>query len=331
MPELVRYYPQLTDRNGEGLPSAVPEGIPPYRPPRRRAERCAELLRAVDAAVAAVAAVPGRPDGGTPAVLLSVGRLHPVKQQDLLVRSWIASGCHRRAALVLVGGSPEAGDPVERAMRARIEDALRACPEARRRLVLLPALSNAEVRMLERSLADPGRQSSARYVCPSAKEEFGLALLEAMEAGFLVAGPFRGGVPHYLVDGHNGLLIDTSRAETLGDGLVRLLAVDDRSASVMAARARTLVRSTYSSAAMAGTLADHYAAVTDARAHAHRERRAPGVPAVPARRTPPAGAASVTGPGLGLGDVRMVVARLVGESARPPDRGADVPDESGHQ
>ncbi|MFB7512677.1 glycosyltransferase family 4 protein [Streptomyces sp. NPDC056144] len=269
--ELVRYYPQLTDRKGEGAPSAVAEGIPSYRPPRHGAVRRAELLRAVDAGVAAVAAAPGPADGGTPAVLLSVGRLHPVKQQDLLVRSWIGTGCHRRAALVLVGGSPEAGDPLERAMRARIEDALRACPEARRRLVLLPALSNAEVRMLERCLADPARRSSARYVCASAKEEFGLALLEAMEAGLLVAGPLRGGVPHYLVDGHNGLLIDTSRAETLGDGLVRLLAVDGEQASVMAARARTLVRSTYSSAAMAGTLAEHYAAVADARAHAPRE------------------------------------------------------------
>ncbi|KAA6210988.1 glycosyltransferase [Streptomyces filamentosus] len=261
-PELLRYYPQLADRDGGGAPSAPPEGIPPYLPPPREAARRAELLRTVDRAVAAV---PEPADGGA-AVLLSVGRLHPVKQQDLLVRSWIGSGCHRHAALVLVGGSPHDGDPVERAVRARVEDALRACPEARRRLVLLPALSNAEVRMLERGLADPARRVPARYVCASAKEEFGLGILEAMEAGLLAAGPLRGGVPHYLVDGHNGLLIDTSCAKTLGEGLVRLLAVDDASASEMAARARTLVRTTFSSAAMAGTLAGHYAEVAAARA-----------------------------------------------------------------
>ncbi|MGW1514833.1 glycosyltransferase family 4 protein [Streptomyces sp. NPDC002394] len=275
--ELLGYFPQLLDRNGEGVPSAPPEGIPPYLPPPQEAARRVELLRTIDEAVAAV---PEPADGGAPAVLLSVGRLHPVKQQDLLVRSWIGSGCHRRAALVLVGGSPHAGDPVERAMRARVEDALRACPEARRRLVLLPALSNAEVRMLERSLADPARRSPARYVCASVKEEFGLGLLEAMEAGLLAAGPLRGGVPHYLVDGHNGLLIDTSRAETLGDGLARLLAVDAESASAMATRAQALVRTTFSSAAMAGTLAEHYAAVAAARPYAVDGSHVSAAPAV---------------------------------------------------
>ncbi|GAA2778742.1 glycosyltransferase [Streptomyces showdoensis] len=276
--ELLGYFPQLLGRDGAGVPSAPPEGIPPYLPPPRAQARRAELLRTVDAAVAAT---PEPAGGGTPAVLLCVGRLHPVKQQDLLVRAWIGSGCHRRAALVLVGGSAHAGDPVERAMRARVEDALRACPEARRRLVLLPALSNAEVRMLERGLADPARSSSARYVCASAKEEFGLGLLEAMEAGLLAAGPLRGGVPHYLVDGHNGLLIDTSRAETLGDGLARLLAVDAGSAAAMAARAQALVRTTFSSAAMAGTLAEHYAAVAEAGAPTATSR-GPAAPAVPA-------------------------------------------------
>ncbi|MEU2508936.1 glycosyltransferase family 4 protein [Streptomyces sp. NPDC007863] len=274
--ELLGYFPQLLDRNDEGVPGAPPEGIPPYLPPPREAARSAELLRTIDAAVAAT---PESADGGAPAVLFSVGRLHPVKQQDLLVRAWIGSGCHRRAALVLVGGSPHAGDPVERAMRARVEDALRTCPEARRQLVILPALSNAEVRMLERRLADPVRRSSARYVCASAKEEFGLGLLEAMEAGLLAAGPLRGGVPHYLIDGHNGLLIDTSRVETLGDGLVRLLAVDARSASMMAGRAQALVRTTFSSAAMAETLAEHYAAVAAARKCAADESRAYGSPA----------------------------------------------------
>ncbi|MGW6540146.1 glycosyltransferase family 4 protein [Streptomyces sp. NPDC055051] len=258
--ELVRYFPQLVDRYAEGAPSAPPEGIPPYLPPARAARRRAALLRAVDDAAAAA-------DGcAASSVLLSVGRLHPVKQQDLLVRSWIDSGCHRHTVLVLVGGGPHSGDAVERMMRARIEEALRTRPEARRRLLLLPALPNAEVRMLERALADPARRLSARYVCPSAKEEFGLALLEAMDAGLLVAGPLRGGVPHYVVDGHNGLLVDTSTSRTLGEGLTRLLAVDDGRARVMASRARTLVRSTYSSTAMARTLAEHYAEMATLRA-----------------------------------------------------------------
>ncbi|MFI1979853.1 glycosyltransferase family 4 protein [Streptomyces wedmorensis] len=277
--ELVRYFPQLVDRYAGGAPSAPPEGIPPYSPPAHGARRRGVLLRTIDAAVEPDSAA----GGAASSVLLSVGRLHPVKQQDLLVRSWIASGCHRHAVLVLVGGSPHSRDPVERMMRARIEEALRASPEARRRLLLLPALPNAEVRMLERALADPTRRVTARYVCPSAKEEFGLALLEAMEAGLLVAGPLRGGVPHYVADGRNGLLIDTSTSRTLGEGLTRLLAVDDEQATTMAARARSLVRSTYSSTAMARALAEHYAAVTalhDAGADGTRHSDDPAPPVI---------------------------------------------------
>lgn len=249
------YFPQLSDRTGKRPIRTTPEGIPPYRPPSNEVRRRRQLLAGIDAIALAD---PPR----IPTVLLSVGRLHPVKQQDLLVRSWVSSGCYERSVLVLVGGSPPKDeDAVERSVRDRIGEAVASSPEARKRLLLLPALSNAEVRLLERSLADPARRIPARYVCPSAKEEFGLAVLEAMEAGLMVAAPKRGGVPHYLVDGTNGLLLDTSNSRTLGEGLSRLLSVGDEEARVMARRAQHLARSTYSSTAMARTLADHYAAV----------------------------------------------------------------------
>ncbi|MGW6413563.1 glycosyltransferase family 4 protein [Streptomyces sp. NPDC055055] len=255
--ELLRHFPQLAAGDGGAAPGATPEGIPPYRPTKAEARRCDPLLDRIDAVTGTGLR--------TPTVLLCVGRLHPVKQQDLLVRAWIESGCHQESVLVLVGGAPLAEDAVERAMRARIHQAAASCPEARRRLILLPALPNTAVRALERSLAGPARRLRTRYVCPSAKEEFGLAVLEAMEAGLLVAAPRRGGVPHYLVDGVNGLLLDTSTVRTLGEGLRRLLRVDDEAAAEMTARARSLVRSTYSSTAMAGSLAGHYMDVVKAK------------------------------------------------------------------
>ncbi|MFF0274167.1 glycosyltransferase [Streptomyces sp. NPDC004330] len=254
--ELLRYFPRLAARGREGVLSAPPEGIAPYRPSAARARRSGLVLGRIDALAAAHPA-------DRPVVLLSVGRLHPVKQQDLLVRAWIESGCHRESLLVVVGGSATTTDPVERAMRARMDEALAPCDEARERLLLLPALPNPDVRMLERSLAAPTGRFRARYVCPSAKEEFGLAVLEAMEAGLLVAGPLRGGVPAYLVDGHNGILMDTGGAGSLGAGLRRLVQVEDDRARAMAARAQRLVRSTYSSTAMARALAHHYTAVTE--------------------------------------------------------------------
>ncbi|MFF2775999.1 glycosyltransferase family 4 protein [Streptomyces sp. NPDC058052] len=255
--ELLRHFPQLAAEYGGAGLSAPPEGIAPYRSGPGEARRREALLRAIDAVAETDAA-------RAPVVLLCVGRLHPVKQQDVLVRAWIESRAFQESVLVIVGGHPRAVDPVERAMRERIGRAVTACPEAGRRLILLPALSNTDVRMLERSLASPVRPFRARYVCPSAKEEFGLALLEAMDAGLLAAGPLRGGVPHYLDDGVNGLLLDTSSARSLGRGLVRLLRVSDEDAAVMARRAQRLVRSTYSSTAMAEALAVHYADVADA-------------------------------------------------------------------
>ncbi|WP_073903070.1 glycosyltransferase family 4 protein [Streptomyces sp. CB02009] len=253
--ELLRHFPQLAARGRAGVLGAPPEGIAPYRPPASRSRRSEPLLGTIGALAAAHPV-------DRPAVLLSVGRLHPVKQQDLLVRAWIASGCHQESILVIVGGSPTTTDPLERAMRGRIEQAVASCDEARGRLLLLPALSNADVRTLERSLAGTSHRFRARYVCPSAKEEFGLAVLEAMEAGLLAAAPIRGGVPGYLVDGHNGILMDTSSASTLGDGLRRLIRIDDSDAGRMSGHAQHLVRSTYSSTAMAQALAHHYTAVT---------------------------------------------------------------------
>lgn len=260
--ELVRHFPQLSRRYGTGRLSAPPEGVAPYEPSPDAAKRCRLLIDRIGG-------VAGPAEESRRTVLLSVGRLHPVKQQDVLVRAWIESGCHRESVLVLVGGSTRGPDPQESLIRDRIQAATLGNPDARERLLLLPALSNADVRTLERVLADSGHRLRARYVCPSAKEEFGLAVLEAMEAGMVVAGPERGGVPHYLDDGVNGLLLDTSTSYALGQGLRRLLALDDEAAETMARRAQHLVRSRYSAAAMAQALAGHYADV------ASRGRRAP--------------------------------------------------------
>ncbi|MFD8207086.1 glycosyltransferase family 4 protein [Streptomyces sp. NPDC059695] len=249
--ELLTHFPQLAGDRGRAEIAALPEGIAPYRPGPDVPVRRRRLAGQVSAAVAAA-------DLAVPTVLLSVGRLHPVKQQDVLVRAWIESGCHHASLLVIVGGTPENPGPTETPVRDGIERALDSCPAARKRLVLIPALSNADVRLLERTLADPASGIRARYVCPSAKEEFGLAVLEAMEAGMLVAAPSRGGVPNYLKDGENGLLLDTSSARSLGTGLRRLLQVDDHSAAEMARQGKALVRTSYSVEAMARSLAGEY-------------------------------------------------------------------------
>ncbi|MFJ5520967.1 glycosyltransferase [Streptomyces griseoluteus] len=102
---------------------------------------------------------------------------------------------------------------MEDEIRRRISSLLAPYPQAARRLALLPALPNTEVRRLQRALAQRTADACCWYVCPSAKEEFGIAILEAMDAGLPVAGPRRGGVAHYLRDQVNGLLMDISGQE----------------------------------------------------------------------------------------------------------------------
>ncbi|GHH58924.1 hypothetical protein GCM10018781_01110 [Kitasatospora indigofera] len=249
--ELHDHFPQLEGR----AVHTQPEGIAPFRPAPEDGATAGELLaRLFDGG--------GRPDGldaadrGLP-LLLCVGRLHPVKQQEQLVRAWLLAGLHRRTTLLLVGGSPGDATTVEATVRGRVAELLATDPVARRRAALWPALSNRQVRVLERALAQ-GRAGPALYVCPSAKEEFGLAVLEAMEAGLPVAAPRRGGASHYLRDGVNGRLLATESVQGLADGLRSLVGTPASELASMATAGAATVRERFGIDAMAASLADAY-------------------------------------------------------------------------
>lgn len=111
--ELLHHFPQLSRRYGAGRLSAPPEGVAPYEPQPEAAKRCGFLIDRIGGTA-------GSADESRRTVLLSVGRLHPVKQQDVLVRAWIESGCHRESVLVLVGGSTRGPDRQESLIRDRI-------------------------------------------------------------------------------------------------------------------------------------------------------------------------------------------------------------------
>ncbi|PRY37795.1 glycosyltransferase family 4 protein [Umezawaea tangerina] len=247
--ELRDHFPQLETRTAV----AIEEGISPLRPlPHRPEALVGELFRPSRS-------LPRLDDSarGVP-VLLNVGRLHPVKQQGVLVRAWLSRHLYRSTALVLIGGSVAGRTPDEQAVLDEVLALAEAVPRARGRLAVLPAWPNTEVRQLEHALAEHLPAPAPHvYACGSLKEEFGIAVLEAMEAGLLVVGPRRGGLPHYVEHGRNGFLVDTSSAESLGEGLAEVVALGAATAPAAAA-GRETVRTRFGIDRVADSFAEVY-------------------------------------------------------------------------
>ena len=191
-------------------------------------------------------------------LLVSVGRLHPVKGMDRVVAAWAVDPLLRnRCNLVIVGGDLEDPSATEQSVLTGIDRLVPATDRLRSGLQLLGGRPRADVaRLLVSTVA--GRvgcwAAGGVYVDGALKEEFGLALLEALAAGLVVVAPSTGGPPTYVDDGDTGVLVDPSA--DLGPAIVRAFALVDRSGR--AARARRLVEQRYSVDTMAVRLVELY-------------------------------------------------------------------------
>ena len=190
---------------------------------------------------------------------ITVGRLHRAKGMATLVEAWAADAELRaRVNLLVVGGELDqpSGDELEQL--DRIDAVLPRDGAAAEGLLLAGHRANDTVaRWL--AAAHHGRPGLAAargiYVCASLKEEFGIALLEAMATGLTVVAPVTGGPATYVEHGVTGFLVDTSTRADLVEGVTDAL---DLASSPFGAeysqRASEMVASTFTIQAMAHTL-----------------------------------------------------------------------------
>ena len=193
-------------------------------------------------------------------IVVSVGRLHEVKGMARVVEAFaLDTSIGAAANLVLVGGDldhPSAGEVAE---LARIDVLFRRHAGLSDRVILLGHRRHAEAGLVL-AVARHGWGDwvapGGAYVCGSLKEEFGLAILEALAAGLPVVAPLTGGPATYVEPGVTGALVDTTDPRAIAAGIheVLHLAADPATGE----RTRGVVEERFTLDRMARTLAAVY-------------------------------------------------------------------------
>lgn len=248
---------ELDDATRPGRTAVVAEGID-LRAVRRAEDEITDTDVTPDVVRELASLIPGR-RRGLP-LLVSAGRLHPVKGMERVVSAWAACAELRRSCnLVIVGGDLEHPSPSEAGVLDAIERTLRQHPDARPGLVLLGGRPHADVARLLASASRGERDawsSGGVYVDGALKEEFGLAVLEGLVSGLVVVAPSTGGPSTYVDHGDTGVLVAPDG--DLGAAVASAYELTGRAGRVE--RARRMVESCYSVDTMASQLVDLYRA-----------------------------------------------------------------------
>ncbi len=197
-------------------------------------------------------------------LVVSLGRLHRVKGMATLVEAWASGALRERANLLLIGGDLDRPSLDEREQLERIDAAVPAEGREAAGLILAGHRPNdvAALWLAAARFGLPGLTSAGGvYVCASVKEEFGIALLEAMATGLMVVAPDGGGPATYVEDGVTGVLTQTWDSARLEAGVAAAL---DAAASPDGERAETaheMVRTSFTIQSMATALGPVYRGV----------------------------------------------------------------------
>lgn len=250
--DIMAYFPDTSEIKGRVLAS-VDEGVP--------------LNSGFVTGPPAVVSASGVVDSPRP-IILCVGRLSPIKNFPAMAAAW-AKGLWRSHNLLLIGGDMEhPNDEESRIIQEIRQQIATAPPGAQGRAVHLTGQNPETIQAVEAWLSERRSTTSPNlYVAPSLKEEFGLAILEAMGAGMVACAPIRGGAGTYIRSGVNGFLIDTRDADHLLRDIGRIvsdLRAQPRRWPAMGKAAKETVQSRYSLDVMARNYRHFYRSLHNA-------------------------------------------------------------------
>jgi hypothetical protein len=161
-----------------------------------------------------------------------------------------------------VGGDLDEPNDDERGQLELIESVIPADSAASAGLLLAGHRPNATVTTwlaATRHGRGDGAAPRGVYVSASLKEEFGIAILEAMAAGLVVVAPGNGGPATYVTSGESGVLADTASPEALAAAVVAALDLAaSPEADSTAERTMATVRDRFGIDTMAASLAAVY-------------------------------------------------------------------------
>ncbi|MEY2427356.1 MAG: D-inositol-3-phosphate glycosyltransferase [Verrucomicrobiota bacterium] len=196
-----------------------------------------------DAARAAFPQICGRQ------VLLSLGRVDPIKNQSwLLEQAPAIFKKHPNALLVLAGACTD--EPYGKAIEQQIKDL-----GLEGRVLLTGGLPANDPRLI-------GLLQEAKVILlPSLSETFGLVILEAWAAGTMVLSSRTSGAAALVQDGENGWLFDLDRPQVFHRALETTLANPELAKRMVALGAK--VSESYSLEALAGRMKNIYEEVIE--------------------------------------------------------------------
>jgi len=174
-------------------------------------------------------------------VVLTVGRIDPQKNQLFAVKAVPdLIRIHPRVHMVMVG--PVTNEPYRKNLSVQIETS-----GLQDRFTIIEGLDAGSQDLVD------AYHAADLFLLPSVHEPFGIVILEAWAAGLPVIATRVGGIPSFVSDGRDALLVEVNDASGLSKA-VRLLKERPEKSRELSAAGRLKARSQYSWDAVARSL-----------------------------------------------------------------------------